>query len=166
MSIDELVVFLLFLYIFWKYFDDINKPEPEPMIQYLPTKIAIPINGVPDDMIYGYEQIGYLHSGYGGITEETTIDDVDRTHTNDDYTYDNMIPLFGKKINESWNYYVKTDRIYNIKVPLINKGHDCGGVNGCPELLNGDQVFMRDLNKVLTVRLFSRKEEFEDEETQ
>lgn len=155
MSIDEIVVFLLTMYILWNYYQERTKPEPEPMIQYLPTKVAIPLDNVPEDMIYGYDQVGYLYSGYGGIAEETTFNDVDRTVTNDDYTYDNMIPLYGKKINESWNYYVKTDRIYNIKVPLINKGRDCGSVNGCPELLNGDQVYMRNLNKVFTVKLFN-----------
>ena len=158
MNIDEIVVLLLSMYILWVYYYENTRPEPEPMIKYLPMKVAIPIDSVPEDMVYGYEQVGYLYSGFGGITEETTLDDGDRTVTNDDYTYDNMIPLFGKRVNESWNYYIKTDRIYNIKVPLINKGQDCGGINGCPELLNGDQVYMRNLNKVFTVRLFLRKE--------
>lgn len=163
MSVDELVVAMLSMYIFFNYYQESIKPPPEPMIHYLPTKIAVPINNIPEDMIYRYEQVGYLHTGYGGINTETTIRDVDRTVTNDDYTYDNMIPLFGKKVNRNWNYYIKTDKVYNIKVPLTNKGQDCGGIGGCPEILDGDQVYVRNLNKVFTVRLFFRKEEFEDE---
>ena len=164
MSVEIWVIILLFVYILIShYYEKVPKP-PETMITYLPPKIAIPLVSMPDPEVYQYEQVGYLYSGNGGTAAETTFGDGDMTVSSDRHTYDTMIPLYGKINKENWNYYIKTDRIYNIKVPLNNKGFDCGGVNGCPELLEGDQVYMLDLNKVFTVRLF-RKGGFGGEET-
>ena len=159
MSVDEFVILLLFIYIIVNYYVSETKQPPEPMISYLPPKVAVPIDTMTEPELYGYQNIGYLHSGFGGTPEETLYDDHDRTLTLQEYSYDRMIPLFGRDNNGSWNYYIKADKIYNIKVPLNNKGYDCGGINGCPELLDGDQVFLPHVNTVFTVRLFFRKEQ-------
>jgi hypothetical protein len=90
---------------------------------------AIPINvqtqGLPDS----YQQIGVLTAPGGTETSASP------TRT--------VLPLFGRRTvysRDKWNYYMRTDGINPVQVPVQFKRRNCDDDTGCDEILNGDSV--------------------------
>ena len=90
---------------------------------------AIPINvqtqGLPDS----FQQIGVLTAPGGTETSASP------TRT--------VLPLFGRRTvysRDKWNYYMRTDGINPVQVPVQFKRRNCDDDTGCDEILNGDSV--------------------------
>lgn len=72
-------------------------------------------------------------------------------------TRDYILPLYGRRVhvnNTNWNYYVKANKVLPIRVPIHNKGRSCEDRNGCPELYDGDTIFIKELNDNFTVKMY------------
>ena len=68
-----------------------------------------------------------------------------------------ILPLYGRRIHrgsDNWNYYVKAERVYGIRVPIYNQGRSCEDKNGCPELYDGDTIYLKELDQSFTAKIY------------
>jgi len=93
--------------------------------------INIPTQGLPES----FQSIGNLSVGDGKV-----------------------LPLYGRRTyggsSDRWNYYSRTDTYNPVPVPLRNRGRDCMGDIGCPEVYSGDRMEVEGTGQHGTVRIF------------
>lgn len=111
-------------------------PPPSPLVHFQSTAYSRRLlSGIPKE----YTPIGYIHQEFDTET---------------------MFPLYGRasRTNVSrWNYHTITDRLSNIRLPIESMdGRDCTLDMGCNELFDGDQVKVRGLPGVFTVRIYHK----------
>lgn len=116
---------------------DLLRPIMDPRISY---------NQIPNDTLmnpyspplqynqpHNYRQIGYLKN-----ENQST----------------KMFPIFAKPIHtrrDKWYYYTIYD---NIKLPIYSNGRKCSSEHGCDSLMNGDKIFLENMNEPYVVYLY------------
>tara|TARA_Y100000385_G_C12921159_1_gene562615 strand:+ start:107 stop:748 length:642 start_codon:yes stop_codon:yes gene_type:complete len=116
---------------------DLLRPIMDPGISYNETPNDTLMNPYSPPLQYNqphkYRQIGYLKN---------------ETNTS------KMFPIFAKPIHtrrDKWYYYTIYD---NIKLPIYSNGRKCSSEHGCDSLMNGDQVFLENMNESYHVYLY------------
>jgi len=106
-------------------------PEFPPRGGIASIPINIPTQGLPES----FQSIGNLSVGDGKV-----------------------LPLYGRRTyggsSDRWNYYSRTDTYNPVPVPLRNRGRDCMGDIGCPEVYSGDRMEVEGTGQHGTVRIF------------
>ena len=82
---------------------------------------------------HSYKQIGYLK--------------------NETFNH-KIFPIFAKPLHlrrDKWYYYTIFD---NIKLPIYSNGRKCSSEYGCDSLMNGDVIYLENMNDKFTVYLY------------
>ncbi len=116
---------------------DLLRPIMDPRISYNQTPNDTLMNPYSPPLQYNqphnYRQVGYLKN---------------ETHST------KMFPIFAKPIHtrrDKWYYYTIYD---NIKLPIYSNGRKCSSEHGCDSLMNGDQIFLENMNEPYVVYLY------------
>tara|TARA_Y100000816_G_C25834407_1_gene436286 strand:+ start:44 stop:661 length:618 start_codon:yes stop_codon:yes gene_type:complete len=116
---------------------DMLRPIADPRISYNQTPDDTLMNPYSPPVQYNqphnYRQIGYLKN-----ENQST----------------KMFPIFAKPIHtrrDKWYYYTIYD---NIKLPIYSNGRKCSTEHGCDSLMNGDQIFLENMNEPYNVYLY------------
>lgn len=116
---------------------DLLRPIMDPRISYNNTPKDTLMNPYSPPLQYNqphnYRQIGYLKN-----ENQST----------------KMFPIFAKPIHtrrDKWYYYTIYD---NIKLPIYSNGRKCSSEHGCDSLMNGDQIFLENMNEPYFVYLY------------
>lgn len=116
---------------------DMLRPIMDPRISYNQTPNDTLMNPYSPPLQYNqphnYRQIGYLKN-----ENQST----------------KMFPIFAKPIHtrrDKWYYYTIYD---NIKLPIYSNGRKCSSEHGCDSLMNGDQIFLENMNEPYHVYLY------------
>ena len=71
-----------------------------------------------------------------------------------------LVPLFGRRTMASrnkWNYYMRTDGLNPVQVPIRYKNRDCDDDNGCDEIYQGDEVSVPAQGQTYKANIFRQK---------
>tara|TARA_Y100000389_G_scaffold204619_1_gene258392 strand:+ start:5488 stop:6102 length:615 start_codon:yes stop_codon:yes gene_type:complete len=116
---------------------DMLRPIMNPRVSYNESPTDTLMNPYSPPLHYNqphtYKQIGYLKN---------------ETHSH------RMFPIFAKPLHlrrDKWYYYTIYD---NIKLPIYSKGRKCSSEHGCDSLMDGDSVFLENMNDVFIVSLY------------
>ena len=67
---------------------------------------------------------------------------------------DKILPLYGRRIRDRWNYYTRTDTYNPVPIPIQYKKRDCMEDIGCNELMTGDEIKVEVMNKQGKVNIY------------
>lgn len=112
---------------------------PERSYPFMMNRNKVPINIETRGKSMEYQQIGFIHS------------------EGDD---DNKIiyPLYGKQLwrgSSKWSYYTGTDKMHQIKLPIVSKNKQCMDENGCDELYDNDSINVPPFNNNFKVQIYN-----------
>ena len=96
---------------------------PERSYPFMMNRNKVPINIQTRGESMEYQQIGFIHSN----SEEEKL----------------IYPLYGRQIwrgSSKWTYYTGTDKIHQIKLPIIHNNRQCMSEYGCDQLYEGDEI--------------------------
>jgi hypothetical protein len=71
-----------------------------------------------------------------------------------------LVPLFGRRTMASrnkWNYYMRTDGLNPVQVPIRYKNRDCDDDNGCDEIYQGDEVSVPAQGQTYKANIYRQK---------
>jgi len=71
-----------------------------------------------------------------------------------------LVPLYGRRTMASrnkWNYYMRTDGLNPVQVPIKYKNRDCDDDNGCDEIFNGDEVSVPAQGQTYKANIYRQK---------
>jgi len=71
-----------------------------------------------------------------------------------------LVPLYGRRIaarKDKWNYYMRTDGLNPVEVPVRFKNRDCDDDIGCDEVYNGDDVSVPAEGTTYKVQVYKQK---------
>ena len=97
---------------------------PERSYPFMMNRNKVPINIETRGKSMEFQQVGFIHSD--SSNEEKVI-----------------FPLYGKQIwrgSSKWSYYSGTDKIHQIKLPVVHNKRQCLSETGCDELYDGDVI--------------------------
>jgi hypothetical protein len=63
---------------------------------------------------------------------------------------DKVLPLYGRRTlsgSDRWNYYTRTDTYNPVPLPVQFKRRDCMDNVGCDEIMSGESVSIRSIQK-------------------
>lgn len=113
--------------------------SPERSYPFMMNRNKVPINIETRGRSMEYQQIGYIYS--------------------DDEGENKLIyPLYGKQLwrgSSKWSYYTGTDKMHQIKLPIIYNNRQCMGEHGCDELYNNDIIKIPPYNKDFKVEIYN-----------
>ena len=120
-----------------------NYNMPAPPIKKMP--INIETRGSGSD----YQQVGILHK------TEHTQGNIELPGTSDDNI---ILGLYGKPLykgSNNWLYYVISDKINAMKIPISRNGRSCSDEHtGCPELHDNDTIVIPQYNGTFQVQMY------------
>lgn len=96
---------------------------PERSYPFMMNRNKVPINIETRGQSMEYQQIGFIHS----TSEEEKL----------------IYPLYGRQIwrgSSKWTYYTGTDKIHQIKLPIVHNNRQCMSEYGCDQLYDGDEI--------------------------
>lgn len=111
---------------------------PEMSHPFMMNRNKVPINIETRGKSMEYQQIGFIHSESG---DENII-----------------YPLYGKELwrgSSKWSYYTGTDKIHQIKLPIVHNKRQCMGEYGCDQLYEGDEIEVPPYNNRFKVQLYN-----------
>jgi hypothetical protein len=71
-----------------------------------------------------------------------------------------LVPLYGRQTMASrnkWNYYMRTDGLNPVQVPIRYKNRDCDDDNGCDEIFQGDEVSVPAQGQTYKANIYRQK---------
>ena len=71
-----------------------------------------------------------------------------------------LVPLFGRRTMASrnkWNYYMRTDGLNPVQVPIRYKNRDCDDDNGCDAIYQGDEVSVPAQGQTYKANIYRQK---------
>jgi len=69
---------------------------------------------------------------------------------------DKILPLYGRRLRDRWNYYTRTDTYNPVPIPIHFKKRDCMDDIGCEELMSGDDIKVEAMNKHGKVNIYKK----------
>ena len=109
----------------------------------------MPINIETRESGGDYQQVGILHK------TEHTQGNIELPGTSDDNI---ILGLYGKPLykgSNNWLYYVISDKINAMKIPISRNGRSCSDEHtGCPELYDNDTIVIPQYNGTFQVQLY------------
>lgn len=111
---------------------------PEMSHPFMMNRNKVPINIETRGKSMEYQQIGFIHSESG---DENII-----------------YPLYGKELwrgSSKWSYYTGTDKIHQIKLPIVHNKRQCMSEHGCDQLYEGDEIEVPPYNNKFKVQLYN-----------
>ena len=112
---------------------------PERSYPFMMNRNKVPINIQTRGQSMEYQQIGFIHSE--GNDENKII-----------------YPLYGKQLwrgSSKWSYYTGTDKIHQIKLPIVSNNRQCMSENGCDELYDNDTISVPPLKDSFKVQIYN-----------
>jgi len=70
-----------------------------------------------------------------------------------------ILPLWGKYVyrgSQNLRYYTMSDQYHNMRLEIVHKGRDCMDSQGCPEIFDGDTVFVKGYNKNFSAEIYEK----------
>lgn len=109
-------------------------------------RAGIPINVNTSHLDTNYQQVGILI----------------RNNNNSPTPTENgmILALFGRPLHTNrnkWQYYTMTDKTNTIRLPVSKGGRSCSAVNGCDEIMNGDNVYVEGYNDVFVSTIYDNE---------
>jgi hypothetical protein len=71
-----------------------------------------------------------------------------------------LVPLYGRHVTSNrnrWNYYMRTDGLNPVQVPIRFKNRDCDDDNGCDEIYSGDEVSVPAQGQTYKANIYRQK---------
>jgi hypothetical protein len=71
-----------------------------------------------------------------------------------------LVPLYGRRTMASrnkWNYYMRTDGLNPVQVPIKYKNRECDDDNGCDEIFNGDEISVPAQGQTYKANIYRQK---------
>jgi len=71
-----------------------------------------------------------------------------------------LVPLYGRRTMASrnkWNYYMRTDGLNPVQVPIKYKNRECDDDNGCDEIYNGDEISVPAQGQTYKANIYRQK---------
>ena len=109
-------------------------------------RVGMPINVSTSHLDTNYQQVGILT----------------RNNNNSPTSNENgaILALFGRPLHTNrnkWQYYTMTDKTNTIRLPVSKGGRSCSAVNGCDEIMNGDNVYVEGYNDVFVSTIYDNE---------
>ena len=113
---------------------------PEMSHPFMMNRNKVPINIKTRGESMEYQQVGFIHSKDGADDNKM------------------IFPLYGKELwrgSSKWSYYTGTDKMYQIKLPVVHNNKQCMSENGCDILSTGDTIMVPPYQQFFTVELYN-----------
>jgi hypothetical protein len=108
-----------------------------------PPERSMPINVRTRGDPGGYQQVGTLSSSDG------------------DGEGKQILPLYGRPTyrgSSKWNYFTSTDGYHLLRIPVFYRDKDCSHEFGCDEVSDGDDIYVREYDRVYRVAIYGLDE--------
>ena len=116
--------------------------QPSPDFNTAGSIFNIPTQGYAES----YQQVGLLVAPGGSALSGNG----ERT----------LVPLYGRRTMASrnkWNYYMRTDGLNPVQVPIKYKNRDCDDDNGCDEIFSGDEISVPAQGQTYKANIYRQK---------